>query len=159
MDELIATFAGFGLLFALFALAVIVFVVVCEWRVLSKAGESGWKCLIPVLSPWTLACVATESSVVRVGTLVANAAAIVGSLLAVVATGIDASVLVGVALILELAGGVAAWAFGVISNYLLGAAFGEDKAMQVVLGAMPFAGHVAIAFDPEIEYDEPVVFE
>ena len=44
---LAAIMAGLGI-FLLFFFAMIVFMVVCNWKIFTKAGKEGWKCLIPI---------------------------------------------------------------------------------------------------------------
>lgn len=41
-----AIIAGLGI-FLLFFFALIIFIVVCHWKIFTKAGQEGWKCLIP----------------------------------------------------------------------------------------------------------------
>ena len=41
-------FLGFGIVFALFAVALVVLMVVSMWKVFEKAGQKGWKSIIPI---------------------------------------------------------------------------------------------------------------
>lgn len=36
------------MMFGIFMLAIIVFFIVCMWKIFVKAGEPGWACLIPI---------------------------------------------------------------------------------------------------------------
>lgn len=40
--------AGIGLVFGLFGLAFSVFMIVCVWKVFSKAGQPGWASIVPI---------------------------------------------------------------------------------------------------------------
>jgi hypothetical protein len=40
--------AGIGMGMVMVFLAVAVFMVVCHWKIYTKAGEPGWACLIPI---------------------------------------------------------------------------------------------------------------
>lgn len=50
--ELVAGILGlFGVLWLVIA-AVCIFLIVCQWRIFTKAGQPGWKALIPFYSGW-----------------------------------------------------------------------------------------------------------
>ena len=38
--------AGIGVI--VFMLAIIVFMIICQWKVFAKAGKPGWACLVPI---------------------------------------------------------------------------------------------------------------
>ncbi len=42
-----AIMAGLGI-FLVFFFAMMIFMVVCHWKIFTKAGKEGWKCLIPI---------------------------------------------------------------------------------------------------------------
>lgn len=44
----------FMLIFLLFYLAIVILLIVSIWRVYEKAGEAGWKCLIPFYSTYVM---------------------------------------------------------------------------------------------------------
>jgi hypothetical protein len=46
-DDLNA-FAAMGAGFIVFFLALVVFTIVCQWRIYTKCGEAGWSCIIPI---------------------------------------------------------------------------------------------------------------
>ena len=41
-------FLGFGIVFAILAMALVVLMVVSMWKVFEKAGQKGWKSIIPI---------------------------------------------------------------------------------------------------------------
>jgi hypothetical protein len=43
---------GLSAAVVIFYLAIIVFFTVCYWRIFQKAGEKGWKSLIPIYNVW-----------------------------------------------------------------------------------------------------------
>lgn len=49
-----ALMSSFFTIYMLLILALSVFMVVCEWRIYEKAGEKGWKSLIPLYNTYTL---------------------------------------------------------------------------------------------------------
>lgn len=50
-----ASLAAISLIVLLVSLVLAVFIIACFWKVFTKAGEKGWKSLIPVYNLWTLA--------------------------------------------------------------------------------------------------------
>ena len=46
--------SGISLISALISLALSVVVLVAEWKIFTKAGEEGWKCLIPIYNVYVL---------------------------------------------------------------------------------------------------------
>ena len=46
--------SGISLISSLIGLALSVAVLVAEWKILTKAGEEGWKCLIPIYNVYVL---------------------------------------------------------------------------------------------------------
>ena len=53
--------AGFGAGASVLLLAIAVFSIVCMWRVFVKAGEPGWKCLIPIYNIYVFYKIAWEA--------------------------------------------------------------------------------------------------
>ncbi len=49
-----ALMSSFFTTYMLLILALSIFMVVCEWRIYEKAGEKGWKSLIPLYNTYTL---------------------------------------------------------------------------------------------------------
>jgi len=50
-------FAGLAAFFAayiIFILALVVFYVICQWKIFTKAGQPGWIALIPIYNYWKL---------------------------------------------------------------------------------------------------------
>ena len=52
--ELLAVAAGVILIVGLIALALTIFGIICSWKIFTKMGADGWKCLIPYYCNWIL---------------------------------------------------------------------------------------------------------
>lgn len=48
----LAFFASFYLIFALVALTLGIVAVISQWKLYKKAGEAGWKCIVPFYNEW-----------------------------------------------------------------------------------------------------------
>ncbi|HVI47430.1 MAG TPA: DUF5684 domain-containing protein [Chitinophaga sp.] len=49
-----AVYALFALPFVLFCLGLAVFVIICHWKIYTKAGQAGWASLIPIYNIYIL---------------------------------------------------------------------------------------------------------
>lgn len=47
-----AAFGGIFLIFGLITLAILVVAVIAMWKLFAKAGEPGWKALVPIYNSW-----------------------------------------------------------------------------------------------------------
>lgn len=52
MDELVILFLGLGVLLFVIAMVLLIIYVLAYWMIFKKAGEAGWKALIPVYSTY-----------------------------------------------------------------------------------------------------------
>lgn len=52
--ELLGLLAGAGVAIWLVSMAVCVVILVAAWKLFTKAGEAGWKCLIPLYNAYVL---------------------------------------------------------------------------------------------------------
>ena len=57
----VAVGGGVLVLYYIIVIAVAVMLVVANWKIFVKAGEAGWKALIPFVSTWTYFKIATGS--------------------------------------------------------------------------------------------------
>ena len=152
------------------AIAALVFIVMSSWRVFSKGEEAGWKCLIPVLGPYTLTCIATDDKRIRVASLVANIANLVATVFApmtslmnlgfygsssrfnVFSAGILADFLFGFIIIAS----AAAFIVNALSMYLLVLSFDESRGLGAVGIIAPHVVMLILGFDPDVAYGGPV---
>ena len=59
MGELFAVIAGFGFFFILLSFGLSILMLVSTWKLFEKAGEEGWKILIPIYNAYTMAKIGT----------------------------------------------------------------------------------------------------
>ena len=67
-DEVIAGLfaAGFGVFWVVymaFIFALVIFFIICEWKIFVKAGEPGWAALIPFYNVWVLVKISCNNNV------------------------------------------------------------------------------------------------
>lgn len=53
MEELVMLLLGFGIILFFIAIVLLIIYVLSYWMIFQKAGEAGWKALIPVYSTYT----------------------------------------------------------------------------------------------------------
>ena len=58
MQETTTSGGGSSIIGALFALAIIIFIIASMWRVFTKAGQPGWAVFIPIYNVYVLCMVA-----------------------------------------------------------------------------------------------------
>ncbi len=114
-----AIFAGVGLIL-LFVLALYVILIIAQWKMFTKAGEDGWKSLIPIYNMVILYKIAGVCPWLVLVNL-AGAIPVVGSF-----------IIIGMSIYL---------------NYKLSKAFGKDGAFTVGLILLPFIFYLILAFD------------
>ena len=54
--------SGFLTAYGIFMIALLIVAIVAMWRIFTKAGEAGWKCLIPIYSSYKLYDIGWEGS-------------------------------------------------------------------------------------------------
>lgn len=54
LEELFSAYAAVMIASVVISIALFVFGLVCKWRIFSKAGEGGWKILIPIYNTYIL---------------------------------------------------------------------------------------------------------
>ena len=152
---MLSSFAIFYIVFFIVLLAIVialtVFIVICNWKIFVKAGEPGWKALIPFYSYY----VATDFSLTKPTSLVAfivfTAALVITPCSAIPWVGILVGSLSWLAIVL---------ANGVL-NFGMAKAFGQDIALCVL--AIFFAPIIRaiLAFSKKIEYtgDKLTIFK
>ena len=59
-NEAMAALAGMGAGLIIVLIAIAVFTIICMWKIFVKAGEPGWKCLIPVYGEYVFFKIAWE---------------------------------------------------------------------------------------------------
>lgn len=159
-------------------LAMPIIAIIARWRVFTKAGEAGWKSIIPIYSDYTLACIATKNDKLRIGTLVAQTMCFVATIMYSMqmqsATGslyasemmnsqistMDQAIFelmtsADQAFVLLIVAAIADYVIKLIVNYKLAEAFDESRAFGILLAIQQWIGMIVLAFDDGIEYLEP----
>ncbi|MCR5702361.1 MAG: DUF5684 domain-containing protein [Lachnospiraceae bacterium] len=54
----VAALSAFAGIYSIFCIAIGIFMLVCEWRIFSKAGEPGWAAIVPFYNAYVLAKIA-----------------------------------------------------------------------------------------------------
>lgn len=106
----------------LIAIPLIVFTIVCLWKVFEKAGVEGWKAIIPFYNSWILAEIAGKPGWWGI---------------------------VGVAGFIPVIGwiaSIAAFVLGIIISIELAKSFGKDTAFAILLIFLPFIGYAMLGF-------------
>lgn len=143
-----AFFSGFSTVTTLIALAMMIISIVAMWRILEKANEPGWKCLIPVYNVYMLFRIAWKP----------------GMFWAMLALGLGVPVLMVIMLTLDgvaaiaplliLAAVIAAMVIAIILQVKLAKAFGQSGAFAVGLILLGFIFQCILAFG-SAEYTGP----
>lgn len=161
------------MIFPLIIIATSIVDIVARWKMFTKAGESGWMAVIPFLSDFTFARIATETTWLQLTMLVAPIIATATSGFA--ASGIFSSLLgsttselspfmsidslipaeTGLSIILVVVAECASVVARLIVNYKLAEAFDLDEAYGVALMAAEPIAILPIAFDRRITYVAP----
>lgn len=148
--------------------AVLAIAIAAGWKVFQKAGEAGWKSLIPIYNDYTIACIATRDARLRTTTLVCSTVALVAAITCMGATFEVLKALgdvifleelkeltrptIDIPLTVSLLAAMVGYVAKVIVNYRLAQAFGEDRAFGILLSVARPVAMLALAFDDEIEY-------
>ncbi len=128
-------------------LAVAVFAIVCTWRIFTKAGQEGWKCLIPFYGAYV------ESKIVDYtvyfwfllfGSL--GFSILVGIITGIAASNNSAQGLVTALAVLGLIYAIALLVMSIKYNIKLAKAFGQSGAFAVGLIFLPLIFRAILAF-------------
>ena len=60
---ILAAYGLFIVICMIIALLVVVFLIICNWKIFTKAGEEGWKAIIPFYNTWVLAKLVANNNV------------------------------------------------------------------------------------------------
>ena len=113
--------AAFLLIIFLIFLPLIIFSIVCAWKVFVKAGEAGWKSIVPVYNTWIMAELAGKPGWWAFA---------------------------GVLNFIPFVGWIATFVVFAIVYIELAKAFGKDTAFGVLLILLPPVGFAILAFGP-----------
>ncbi len=118
----VAAMMAFMAAWLILIIPLILFMVVCMWKVFEKSGREGWKAIIPVYNGWVMAEIAGKPGWWGI---------------------------VGVAGIIPFVGifaSIAAFILGIIIAIELAKAFGKDTGFAILLILLPVVGYAMLAF-------------
>ncbi len=142
-DAATGIFAGMSVGMMLVSIAVSVFELVCMWKIFVKAGEGGWKCLIPVYNLYVYMKICWEAKY-----FIYLILGIVGAVI-IVAVGAagNSGGLAGFALVLVIALCIAISVLAIISMVKLARRFGKSGGFAVGLIFLSPVFYAILAFD------------
>ena len=121
-------FAGVGLAYVLASLVICVLTIIATWRIFTKAGEKGWKSIIPIYNAYIYCKIIGMSFWKWFGILLG--AGIVSGICA--GAGVQAVAVIG-----TIVDAVAGFAFGILVARNTGRAFGKGTGFKVGLFFLP----------------------
>ncbi len=122
INQLTGFVTGMGTGMIVFSLALLVFEIVCMWKLFEKAGEPGWKCLIPIYNAYILMKISWEGKYFWFMLL----CALVPSILTGIAAGTQSSGLAGVAGFVWVAASIAMLVISIFAAIKLSKRFGKS---------------------------------
>ncbi len=144
-DSLAMLILGAGFLGLLLGLVLYIVYVIGCWKIFTKAGEPGWKSIIPLYNSYIVYRIAGRSKLF----IAVVVLTIVNALLP---KGDDVSILISLlALLISLALLVISW----LKNKSLAEAFGHGTGFAIGLLLIPFVFNIILGFDSS-EYTQPV---
>ena len=140
--------AGMGTGMIVLSLALLVFMIICEWRVFEKAGEPGWKCLIPIYNAYIYMKICWEGKYFFYMILGMVAAVLLSS----VGAASNSSALAGIGGFLMIVAYIAIFVIDVIAMIKLAKRFGKGGGFAVGLILLNTIFLAILAFDSS-DYD------
>lgn len=149
-------------------IAALAFIIVTRWKVFTKAGQAGWKSIIPIYSDYVYACIATSNKRLQLATLICAVAAPVAYGIAMSQGTLqmdEASINAELANIMGVADvgiciAILATIIGAvvrcIVDYKLAQAFDESRAFGIACMTCETLALAVIAFDDTVEYLDQV---
>lgn len=158
MEEMLALYQGMSMIGSLVSFAIAVFSIVCMWKVFAKAGEGGWKILIPIYNEYIRFKIAGCKarywlsfvlSAVSIGLMVYSAGDIFNDLYLVgtLAYLPDSTILCMLAAVLLL---VVVGIIGITVNFKMAKAFNLPGVFGLGLWLLPVIFYAVIAFNGNI---------
>lgn len=140
----------FFLVFIAIMLAFIAFIIICNWKLFEKAGEPGWKALIPYYNYYTIADIALTKPTSLIVFIVFTVAAVLVPCSAIPWLGFLVAMITGLAM---------TFANGVL-NFAVAKSFGRDVGVCVCCIFFAPIVRAILAFSKNIEYtgDKLTVF-
>lgn len=137
-ENLIAMFAGVGILLLLIVLAVCVFQIIVTWKVYKKAGKQGWEAIIPFYSTWVLNEIAGLNwwwFLISISGVIINILGIPG---------------------LSQLASLASLLASINMSYNIAKKFNKDGGFFILLALVPVIGYAILAFNDSCKYDSSI---
>ncbi len=144
----IGMLAGMGTGMIVVMVALIVFEFVCMWKIFEKAGEPGWKCLIPIYGAYVYFKIAWEGKYFWLMIL----APVLASILMSLGIATNSSALMGIGSFLTIIMYVAIIVIAIIAMLKLAKRFGKSAGFAVGLILLSIVFTAILAFDSS-DYD------
>lgn len=136
--------ARFLLVIAVITIAIIVFTIICTWKIFSKAGIAGWKALIPLYNSYCLYSLAWKVKFFWINI-------IMGVVYGLLATKSADSITL---LLIQLVISVVLVIFYILLQINLAKSFGQGGAFAIGLILLPIIFNAILAFSSNMEYIE-----
>lgn len=140
-----------SLISSLISFGVAILSIVAMWMIFEKAGEKGWKALIPLYNSYTMFKIAWKPGAFW-GVMGAAAGILLGYILLFVGILSEMYLLVIPAVLLLLAGIIAGIVLSILCNVKLAGAFGQGGGFAVGLIFLGAIFSCILAFDKRITY-------
>ncbi len=140
--------AGMGTGMMVVMLALAIFEIVCMWRIFEKAGEAGWKCLIPIYNAFVYMKICWEAKYFGYLLLGIIAAAVLSG----IGIGANSDVLSGIGGFLMIVLYIAIFVVMIIAMIKLAKRFGKSGGFAVGLILLSIVFMAILAFDGS-DYD------
>ncbi len=142
-NQAMSFITGMGTGMIVFFLALAIFEIVCMWKVFEKAGEPGWKCLIPIYNAYIFMKIAWEGKYFWYMILTA----LVPGILLGIAAGSRSQAFAGIAGFLMIAAYIALLVISIIALVKLAKRFGKSGAFALGLIFLEPIFIAILAFD------------
>ncbi len=151
---ILGTIVAMGAVFYLIVLALAIFMIIAWWKVFEKAGEPGWKILIPVYNVYTIFKIARNITAFWVYLILAVVTVLVCSVLGGISVATDSLMPTYIAAVFYILFVIAIFVTMIILYCKLANAFGQGGGFAVGLIFLPVIFIPIIAFSSNIQYME-----
>ncbi len=147
-NSALGALAGMGTAMVVISLGLAIFSLVCMWKIFEKAGEAGWKCLIPIYNIYIFFKIAWEPKYFIYSIL----GIIAASVLTGIGAGNNSGVLTGIGSFLVIILYFAIFILAIIADVKLAKRFGKSGGFAVGLILLSVVFMAILAFDSS-DYD------
>ena len=142
-NQLMSYITGMGVGMIILWIGLVVFGIICMWKIFEKAGEPGWKCLIPFYNAYVYMKIAWEGKYFWFMILIP----LIPVIFLAIAASSQSSGMAGFAGFLYIAAAVAVAVIGIIAMVKLSKRFGKSGAFALGLIFLSVIFTAILAFD------------